>query len=233
MDVWISRRTSALVELPHGSLAAARAAHESECAALTPLDSAQVRSLIRGAAANASSPLDGCIGGFVRRAQAALDHDFADRDAELRSDWERFIDRLDSGASVRQTEVDQRLRQLVSRRQHAAAELAHKHTVAVSLRPVGLRRLLMPVTACSVRITRRTNSRLLAMTWNPIIRRFEPAACEQCGANTYLLAANHAAELRCVDCLAGRSSQDHGRGASRQVAASEPDASEGRASDVR
>lgn len=215
MDVWISRRTSALVEFPHGSLAAVRAPCESECTALPRLDSAEVRSLIRGAAANAASPLDGCVGGFVRRAQAALNHDFADRDAELRSEWERFIDRLDSRVSVGQTEVDGRLRQLVSQRQHAAAELANKHEVTVSLRPVGLRRLLIPVTACSVRITRRANSRLLAMTWNPIIRRFEPAACEQCGANTYLLAANQAAELRCVDCLAGRSSHDQGGDASR------------------
>ena len=60
-------------------------------------------------------------------------------------------------------------------------DLIDRYRTRVRLRPLGAILCTLPIQQVTVRLHRRSASRLLTVAWNPIDRAIEPPCCESCG----------------------------------------------------
>ncbi len=80
--------------------------------------------------------------------------------------------------------------------------LDEKYRLRVTIRPWALLLARLPVNYCELLVKRRKSERRIGAVYNLLSKRFEPLACEACGADSYKLGfCDRKLHLLCADCL--------------------------------
>ena len=92
------------------------------------------------------------------------------------------------------------------------AELEEKYRLRITLRPWALMLARLPVKYCEINVKRRTREQRLRLVYNLLSKKFEPLACEACGADTFQMGfCDERMHLLCAACLdksRGKGSKD-------------------------
>ncbi|MFZ2959095.1 MAG: hypothetical protein WA705_19590 [Candidatus Ozemobacteraceae bacterium] len=81
-------------------------------------------------------------------------------------------------------------------------DVRRKASIKVTMRPVAVLRLLMPVLAAKVEMKVGKNRREFRVIWSPLRRRFEPFSCPVCGLLGHRLEGTRDGDLVCPTCAA-------------------------------
>ena len=97
----------------------------------------------------------------------------------------------------------EKIRQLAGEKSRKLAALKDKYRLRLTLRPLVLLLARLPVRRCDLLVKRRKGQRQLSVVYNLLSKRFDPVACEACGADTYTLGfCDDSLHVLCVACLA-------------------------------
>jgi hypothetical protein len=97
----------------------------------------------------------------------------------------------------------EKINQLAGEKSRKLAALKEKYMLRLRLRPLALLLARISVRRCDVLVKRRKGQRQLSFVYNLLSRRFDPMACEACGADTYTLGfCDDSLHLLCATCLA-------------------------------
>jgi len=96
----------------------------------------------------------------------------------------------------------EKIHQLAGEKFRKLAALKEKYRLRLTFRPLTLLLARLPVRRCDLLIKRRKGQRSLGLTYNLLSKRFDPMACEACGADTYTLGfCDDSLHLLCAACL--------------------------------
>jgi hypothetical protein len=102
-------------------------------------------------------------------------------DAEIRRRALRVLVKGDAAAAnAEASRLDATARAYRAR----VADLVDRYRARVRLRPLAALVCTLPIHHVTARFHRRTESRTVAFTWNPIDRAIEPPCCDACGIST-------------------------------------------------
>ncbi len=153
-------------------------------------------------------------------ARWAIENRLQDTFESLRRRRERDFTRLHEYYEAIDDEIRRRARRALVKRDDAAAkaevsrldatarayrarivDLVDRYRARVRLRPFGALVCTLPVHHVTARLHRRSASRAIAVTWNPIDRAIEPPCCEACerGTSTVML-CDEQVHLLCPAC---------------------------------
>ena len=97
----------------------------------------------------------------------------------------------------------EKINQLAAEKSRKLAGLKDKYKLRLRLRPLALLLARLSVRRSDVLVKRRKRQRQLSFVYNLLSRRFDPMACEACGADTYTLGfCDESLHLLCATCLA-------------------------------
>ncbi len=122
---------------------------------------------------------------------------------DLRREMEEEIQRHSLEGEALQIRREKQA-QLSSEESRKLSVLEEKYRLRVTIRPWALLLARMPVKHCDLLVKRRKGERRISVVHNLLSKRFEPLACEACGADTYELGfCDHKLHLLCRTCLSG------------------------------
>jgi len=120
---------------------------------------------------------------------------------DLRREMEEEIQRHSLEGEALQIRREKQA-QLSSEESRKLSVLEEKYRLRVTIRPWALLLARMPVKHCDLLVKRRKGERRISVVHNLLSKRFEPLACEACGADTYELGfCDHKLHLLCRACL--------------------------------
>ncbi len=153
-----------------------------------------------------------------RQAQQIIRHELADFQRSLRRRLQRDVSRLNE---YYQSLIDE-IRRKIARRQlegkeredqegrvratelernRKIADVHAKYAVKVEMEPISLLRLNLPAMVVTAELRCRKLSRETSFIWNPLLKEFEAAPCESCGAELYAMQlCEEKLHLLCRDC---------------------------------
>jgi hypothetical protein len=98
----------------------------------------------------------------------------------------------------------EKINQLTGEKSRKLAVLKEKYKLRLRLCPLALLLARLSVRRCDLLVKRRKGQRQLSLVYNLLSRRFDPMACEACGADTFTLGfCDDSLHLLCANCLAG------------------------------
>jgi hypothetical protein len=107
--------------------------------------------------------------------------------------------REDAQPDPEQLEAKRRAVQLELRRK--LSELDERYSIEAVLRPIVVIRTEIPSVALELSVFRKRSMKKHTAYWNPLLKRFEPLRCSQCGFGAYCLAfTNEDVEPLCPQC---------------------------------
>jgi len=164
---------------------AGRPAAELLAAAEAPLARAAL-----GAAAEALDGFREAVARRRRRDALRIDRYFVELDEDLRR-------RAGDGSAKRGALVPERARRLATLRDDA--------TLRARVDVVALLLVRVPVAQASLELLRRKRRRVVDVRWHPLLRAWQPLACEGCGAATRNVGAcDDEVHLLCPGCVEAR-----------------------------
>jgi hypothetical protein len=96
----------------------------------------------------------------------------------------------------------EKINQLASEKSRKLSALKDKYKLRLTLRPLALLLARLPVRRCDLLVKRRKGQRRLNLVYNLLSRRFDPIACEACGADTYTIGfCDDALHVLCPACM--------------------------------
>jgi hypothetical protein len=102
----------------------------------------------------------------------------------------------------------EKIGQLAGEKSRKLAALKEKYRVRLTFRPLTLLLARLPVRRSELLVKRRKEQRRLGLTYNLLSRRFDPMACEACGADTYTLGfCDESLHMLCAVCLSAYAAQ--------------------------
>jgi hypothetical protein len=105
---------------------------------------------------------------------------------------------------VRREKIDQ----LAGEKSRKLSALKDKYRLRLTLRPLALLLARLPVRRCDLLVKRRKGQRQLSFVYNLLSKRFDPMACDSCGADTFTLGfCDDALHALCAACLESYTNQ--------------------------
>ena len=130
---------------------------------------------------------------------------------ELRREMEEEIERRGLMGEALQIRREKQ-GQLSGEEARKLAGLEEKYRLRINLRPWALMLARLPVKYCEINVKRRTREQRLRLVYNLLSKKFEPLACEACGADTFQMGfCDERMHLLCAACLdksRGKGSKD-------------------------
>jgi hypothetical protein len=96
----------------------------------------------------------------------------------------------------------EKINQLAGEKSRKLSALRDKYKLRLTFRPLALLLARLPVRRFDLLVKRRKRQRRLNLVYNLLSKRFDPMACEACGADTYRLGfCDDALHILCAACL--------------------------------
>jgi hypothetical protein len=119
-------------------------------------------------------------------------------DAEIRRRALRVLAKGDEAAAIAEAS---RLEATARAYRDRVADLVDRYRARVRVRPLAALVCTLPVHHLTARFHRRSESRTVRFTWNPIDRAIEPPCCEACGiATSTVVLCDDRVHLLCREC---------------------------------
>jgi hypothetical protein len=193
----------------------ARLEEESDCGHLPPapvrwlpgcraLDRPVLEGLLQQAARAALDELTASLGSLQRRAARHLELDRVRLTGyydDIVRDLQRRIGR--AGDGTRRASLEDKLAAARAEREAKLADVEAKYRLRVELELVNLQVIAQPKILLPVRVGNRTAQVERVVTWDPLLHRIEPLACDVCGRPATRLMVCSGGHLAHEDCLLG------------------------------
>lgn len=144
--------------------------------------------------------LNTTIAPFLQQIEQRISRERRRFERQHRRERRELLRPLIKDSSLDQTEALEQLKQLEQAYIDAVQPLPEQYPIHVHIEPYAALRVSMPVTRVDYHIRKRKESRDIRWYWNPIIERFEPLRCEDCGEETFQFTANDSLRLSCRRC---------------------------------
>ncbi len=196
-EALVHGRSGAVLALPAGTLAGVCTAPVSA----VRLEAATVLARATAAAQAGSEVVASEIADRLEQRQRDLNGRIDEANELLRGEWRTRRAQIPSGAAESERLHHALLDELLRRRRSSVAELRDAHALVVTMQPLTVSYVRLPVVIGTVDLARRARSGRLTVTWNPLSRQFEPIPCGRCGRQSYRIGATDSCEVRCAACL--------------------------------
>jgi hypothetical protein len=119
-------------------------------------------------------------------------------DVEIRRRARRALGKQDDRAAKAESS---RLEATASAYRARIVDLVDRYRARIRLQPIGALVCTLPVHHITARFHRRSASRAVAISWNPVDRAVEPPCCEACGTDTFtVVLCDDRVHLLCPAC---------------------------------
>ncbi len=115
--------------------------------------------------------------------------------------YEGLEDRRRCGAAP--AELEAKKQALLNDFHRQVTDVRQKASIRVTVRPIAVLRMEMPVLALKLEMKVGTRKRELRLTWSPLRRKFEAFRCSRCGALGRRIDGTRDGDLVCPACAAG------------------------------
>ncbi len=97
----------------------------------------------------------------------------------------------------------EKIQQIEEEKTRKLAALKDKYRLRLSIHPMALLLVRIPVKRCELLVKRRKGKRRISLVYNLLSKKFDPMTCEACGRDTYTLGfCDEALHVLCESCQA-------------------------------
>ncbi|MCK4304716.1 MAG: hypothetical protein KAY24_10805, partial [Candidatus Eisenbacteria sp.] len=150
------------------------------------------------------------LGQFVNRLERRSKRDaerlYSYYEALAQEERRRKGRRRASGAA----RTEERLRAIRNEYERKIRDLDMRYALRIRIRPAAAVQVEMPVLRGTYHLQWRRAERMLPVTWNLLLHRFEPIACDGCGEGVLEMVLDEQLHILCSECAAAASAAGKG-----------------------
>ncbi len=137
---------------------------------------------------------------FVRRLERRRRRDAERLHRYYEAMAREVCDRKGRGRARAPATIEEKTKAIGIEYERKIRDLDHRYAVRITLRPVVLLRVDLPVLRGSYHLQWRRAERALSFVWNPLLHALEPMACDDCGRGDREMTIDERLRVRCPAC---------------------------------